>query len=276
MRALLAAGADVVRLNAAHGTRRRARATRRAGARRSRTSWAASVGVLVDLPGPKMRTGPGRRRRDRARDRRRAHADRRTRWSATRNGSPRRCRSWAAGSGPATTSSSPTARSCCASTAIVDDDVVCEIVRGGIASLAQGHARSTRRSRTSSRSPTPTRPRSAWRSRSRPTSSACRSCAAPKTSRPCGPGCRSAGTARMLVAKIETAVALDHLPGIVGVGRRGDGRPRRSRHPGAGPACPADPKGDHPVLQHGRQAGDHGHPDARVDDPLAAADPRPR
>ncbi len=57
IRALLEAGADVVRLNAAHGDapthERNARLAREAAAELGRT-----VGVLVDLPGPKMRTGP--------------------------------------------------------------------------------------------------------------------------------------------------------------------------------------------------------------------------
>ncbi|MDQ1521057.1 MAG: pyruvate kinase, partial [Actinomycetota bacterium] len=53
----LAAGADVVRLNAAHGEadvhRERAQVARNEAAALGRT-----VGVLVDLPGPKLRTGP--------------------------------------------------------------------------------------------------------------------------------------------------------------------------------------------------------------------------
>ncbi len=56
MRALLAAGADVVRLNSAHGTpavhTERARLARACADELRRT-----VGVLVDLPGPKLRTG---------------------------------------------------------------------------------------------------------------------------------------------------------------------------------------------------------------------------
>jgi pyruvate kinase len=57
MHALLAAGADVVRLNAAHGDvpthTERARQ-----ARSIATELGRVVGVLVDLPGPKMRSGP--------------------------------------------------------------------------------------------------------------------------------------------------------------------------------------------------------------------------
>ncbi len=56
MRALLAAGANVVRLNAAHGTADQP--ARAALARDTARSLGRSVGVLVDLPGPKMRTGP--------------------------------------------------------------------------------------------------------------------------------------------------------------------------------------------------------------------------
>ena len=57
MRALLDAGADVVRLNAAHGSadEHSARATL---ARATAGELGRVVGVLVDLPGPKMRTGP--------------------------------------------------------------------------------------------------------------------------------------------------------------------------------------------------------------------------
>ena len=57
MRALLEAGADVVRLNAAHAGAdvhtQHARSAREIAAELGR-----AVGVLVDLPGPKMRTGP--------------------------------------------------------------------------------------------------------------------------------------------------------------------------------------------------------------------------
>jgi pyruvate kinase len=57
MRALLGAGADVIRLNAAHGEPaihiERARLARATAAELGRV-----VGVLVDLPGPKMRSGP--------------------------------------------------------------------------------------------------------------------------------------------------------------------------------------------------------------------------
>ncbi len=53
---LLAAGVDVVRLNAAHGD---AAAHRRAiaGARTAAEAAGRALGVLVDLPGPKLRTG---------------------------------------------------------------------------------------------------------------------------------------------------------------------------------------------------------------------------
>ncbi|MCZ7528159.1 MAG: pyruvate kinase [Acidimicrobiia bacterium] len=57
VRALLEAGADVVRLNSAHGSpeaHRQAARTARARA----DELGRPVGVLMDLPGPKMRTGP--------------------------------------------------------------------------------------------------------------------------------------------------------------------------------------------------------------------------
>ncbi len=57
LHAVIAAGADVVRLNAAHGdgTVHTARAEL---ARRTASELDRSIGVLVDLPGPKMRSGP--------------------------------------------------------------------------------------------------------------------------------------------------------------------------------------------------------------------------
>ncbi len=56
MRALLDAGVDVVRLNAAHGTADIP--ARAALARDTAADLGRAVGVLVDLPGPKLRTGP--------------------------------------------------------------------------------------------------------------------------------------------------------------------------------------------------------------------------
>ncbi|MGO9877722.1 MAG: pyruvate kinase [Acidimicrobiia bacterium] len=54
--ALLHAGVDVVRLNAAHGTPD-VHAERAAMARAAAGALGATVGVLIDLPGPKLRTG---------------------------------------------------------------------------------------------------------------------------------------------------------------------------------------------------------------------------
>jgi pyruvate kinase len=56
LKALLHAGVDVVRLNAAHGTPD-THAERAATARAAAASLGGSVGVLIDLPGPKLRTG---------------------------------------------------------------------------------------------------------------------------------------------------------------------------------------------------------------------------
>jgi pyruvate kinase len=56
VRALLAAGADVVRLNAAHGEPA-VHGDRARVARDQAADLGRSVGVLVDLPGPKLRTG---------------------------------------------------------------------------------------------------------------------------------------------------------------------------------------------------------------------------
>lgn len=57
LRAVLEAGADVVRLNFAHATPSVHRQTAET-ARRQARELGRPVGVLVDLPGPKMRTGP--------------------------------------------------------------------------------------------------------------------------------------------------------------------------------------------------------------------------
>ncbi|HTL87435.1 MAG TPA: pyruvate kinase [Acidimicrobiia bacterium] len=57
MRALLDAGVDVVRLNAAHGTAD-VHKERAALARATANKLGRVVGVLVDLPGPKLRSGP--------------------------------------------------------------------------------------------------------------------------------------------------------------------------------------------------------------------------
>ena len=57
MKALLDAGVDVVRLNAAHAAPK-VHAEHAATARAAAASLDRTVGVLVDLPGPKLRTGP--------------------------------------------------------------------------------------------------------------------------------------------------------------------------------------------------------------------------
>ena len=66
--------------------------------------------------------------------------------------------------------------------------------------------------------------------------------------------------------------ALADLAGDRRRGRRRDGRPRRPRHrlPAGGRAAPAE--ADHPPLRRGRDAGDHGDADARVDDRRPVAD----
>jgi pyruvate kinase len=57
LKSLLHAGVDVVRLNAAHATPE-VHAAHAATARAAAAALDSSVGVLVDLPGPKLRTGP--------------------------------------------------------------------------------------------------------------------------------------------------------------------------------------------------------------------------
>jgi len=57
LKALLSAGVDVVRLNAAHGTPD-VHTERAVTARAAADALDTTVGVLIDLPGPKLRTGP--------------------------------------------------------------------------------------------------------------------------------------------------------------------------------------------------------------------------
>ena len=182
-----------------------------------------------------------------------------------------RCRSWVNGSGPVTRSTSPTARSCCASTG---SSTATSCARSCGAACSDRAKACTCRApnHTSSRSPIPTPPCSGWPSRSRPTSSGCRSYGDRRRSRDPRPSPQARPPAD---ARREDRDRGGARPSARHRRRRrrGDGRPRRSRHPGSGPPRAADPKGDHPVLQHGREARDHRHPDARVDDPLAAADP---
>ena len=273
MRALLAAGADVVRLNAAHGTAD-VHAQRAALAR----ATAAALGSRRRRARRSSRTEDahrsGRRRRDRARDRRtQLTLTVGARSSATRTASRRRCPSSAGGSDPATTSSSPTARSCCASNASSTTTCVCEIVRGGMLRSRKGMHVPRAEAHVESFTETDAvalrmaiaikadfiglsfvrRPEDVEAVRAR----------LPKR-----------GHRPQLVAKIETAVALDHLPGIVGAAdavmvARGD----------LGIQVPARRV---PLIQKeiirfcnmAGQAGDHRDPDARVDDPFAAADAR--
>ena len=82
------------------------------------------------------------------------------------------------------------------------------------------------------------------------------------------------GSQARIVAKIEKVEAYQQLDGIIEVDRRGDGRARRLRRRGRRRPRAADAEGHHPPRHPGRQARDHGHADARVDDPVAGADPR--
>ncbi|EXI92489.1 MAG: Pyruvate kinase [Candidatus Accumulibacter sp. BA-94] len=88
------------------------------------------------------------------------------------------------------------------------------------------------------------------------------------------------GVRPALVPKIETAAAIDNLDGIVRAAdavmvARGDlGIQMPARHPDAGPQRAALAERDHSPLQPGGETGDHRDADARVDDPLAAADAR--
>ena len=112
--ALLDAGVDVVRLNAAHGTPDVHRSTRRSARDRGR-ALGRTVGVLVDLPGPKLRTGPVVGDEVQLET-----GSALTLTSAAVVGDEHRVSTTVPelaplGRTPATTCSSPTARSCCAS-----------------------------------------------------------------------------------------------------------------------------------------------------------------
>ena len=75
-----------------------------------------------------------------------------------------------------------------------------------------------------------------------------------------------------IVAKIETASALGELAAITDGRRRGDGRTRRPRHRLPVGGRPAPPEAHHPPLRERRDARHHRHPDAGDDDHRAGAD----
>ena len=213
MRALLAAGADVVRLNAAHGTAD-VHAQRATLARATAAALGRAVGVLVDLPGPKMRTGPvvddeisletGREL---------------TLTSAAIVGDAHHVSTtlpalgqWV---GPGDDIFLADGAIVLRVERVVDDDVLCEIVRGGVLRSRKGMHVPRAEAHVESFTETDAaalkmaiaikadfiglsfvrRPEDVDAVRAR----------LPKR-----------GHRPMLVAKIETAVALDHLPGIVG------------------------------------------------------------
>jgi pyruvate kinase len=189
IKALLDAGVDVVRLNAAHGPPD-VLAVRAAVARAAAASLERVVGVLIDLPGPKLRTGPVEN------DEVELRMDSRFVLTAQAiEGDEHRV----------STTVPQLARWVrvgvevfLADGAIVlcveqinGDDVECRVVRAGVLRSHKGmHVRAPRV--TSSPSPTPTRSRSKWPCGSRPTSSVSPSSAIRKTSRPCALASRSA------------------------------------------------------------------------------------
>jgi pyruvate kinase len=213
MRALLAAGADVVRLNAAHGTA--AVHTQHASlARATAAELDRAVGVLVDLPGPKMRTGPVVDDEIRLET-----GDVLTLTSAAIVGDAHRVSTtlpalgrWV---GPGDDIFLADGAIVLRVERVVDDDVLCEIVRGGILRSRKGMHVPRAEAHVESFTETDAaalkmaiaikadfiglsfvrRPEEVDAVRAR----------LPKR-----------GHRPMLVAKIETAVALDHLPGIVG------------------------------------------------------------
>lgn len=214
MRALLAAGADVVRLNAAHGTPE-VHAQRAAQARDIAGTLGRAIGVLIDLPGPKMRTGPVV---DDEIELETGHELTLTAHAVV--GDAQRVSTtlpelsqWV---GPGDEVYLADGAIVLRVDRIVDTDVVCEIVRGG-----------TLRSRKGMHVP---RAESHVESFTDSDAVALRMAISIKADfiglsfvrRPEDvEGVRARlpkrGHRPMLVAKIETAVALDHLPGIVGV-----------------------------------------------------------
>ena len=214
MRALLAAGADVVRLNAAHGLAD-AHAQHATLARETANALGRVVGVLVDLPGPKMRTGPVVDDEIRLET-----ASRLTLTSASVIGDAHRVSTtvpelarWV---GPGDDIYLADGAIVLHVERVVDADVVCEVVRGGVL-----------RSRKGMHVP---RAESHVESFTEADAAALRMAIAIKADfiglsfvrRPEDvEGVRARLPKRrnrpQLVAKIETAVALDHLPAIVGV-----------------------------------------------------------
>ena len=81
------------------------------------------------------------------------------------------------------------------------------------------------------------------------------------------------GGVQPIVAKLERPEAVDNLEEIVGDRRHhgGSGRPRRGDRSGAGAV---DPEGDDRPGQPLVQAGHHRHGDAGLDDPQPPSDPR--
>jgi pyruvate kinase len=214
MRALLAAGADVVRLNAAHGLAD-VHAQHATLARETAAALGRVVGVLVDLPGPKMRTGPVVDDEIRLET-----ASRITLTSASVIGDAHRVSTtvpelarWV---GPGDDIYLADGAIVLHVERVVDADVVCEVVRGGVL-----------RSRKGMHVP---RAESHVESFTEADAAALRMAIAIKADfiglsfvrRPEDiEGVRARLPKRrnrpQLVAKIETAVALDHLPAIVGV-----------------------------------------------------------
>ena len=214
MRALLAAGADVVRLNAAHGLAD-VHAQHATLARETATALGRVVGVLVDLPGPKMRTGPVVDDEIRLET-----ASRLTLTSASVIGDAHRVSTtvpelarWV---GPGDDIYLADGAIVLHVERVVDADVVCEVVRGGVL-----------RSRKGMHVP---RAESHVESFTEADAAALRMAIAIKADfiglsfvrrAEDVEGVRARLPKRrnrpQLVAKIETAVALDHLPAIVGV-----------------------------------------------------------
>src|SRR5437016_5256067 len=214
MRALLAAGADVVRLNAAHGLAD-VPAQQATLARETATALGRVVGVLVDLPGPKMRTGPVVDDEIRLET-----ASRLTLTSASVIGDAHRVSTtvpelarWV---GPGDDIYLADGAIVLHVERVVDADVVCEVVRGGVLRSHKGmHV---------------PRAESHVESFTEADAAALRMAIAIRADyiglsfvrRPEDiEGVRERLPKRrnrpQLVAKIETAVALDHLPAIVGV-----------------------------------------------------------
>ena len=228
------------------------------------------IGVLADLPGPKIRAGGVPRRRRRARARRASCGSSPGTGAEHGGGDLRRLPDPARRRRSRRPRRDRRRRHLAARRRRDDDgDHRAEVETGG---RPQGRPGCTCRASGCSCSPRPTTTSCSPRRWPRPasTTSPCRSCGGRPTSTRCAP---SSATRRRIVAKIETASALGDLDEITDAAdavmvARGD----------LGIDCPLEdvPHLQKQIIRHCVEvgvAGHHGHADARVDDRRPVADP---